>query len=33
MTTLKINAAIAYDFDGTLTPGYMQDHSFFQPWE
>ncbi len=21
--------AIAYDFDGTLTPGYMQDHSFF----
>ena len=29
MTTLKINAAIAYDFDGTLTPGYMQNHSFF----
>lgn len=25
----KINAAIAYDFDGTLAPGYMQDHSFF----
>lgn len=24
-----INAAIAYDFDGTLVPGYMQDHSFF----
>ena len=25
----KINVAIAYDFDGTLAPGYMQDHSFF----
>jgi len=24
-----INAAIAYDFDGTLVPGYMQNHSFF----
>ncbi len=21
--------ALAYDFDGTLAPGYMQDHSFF----
>lgn len=21
--------ALAYDFDGTLTPGYMQDHAFF----
>lgn len=27
--TKKINAAIAYDFDGTLVPGYMQNHSFF----
>lgn len=27
--TKLINAAIAYDFDGTLVPGYMQDHSFF----
>jgi hypothetical protein len=25
----RINAAIAYDFDGTLVPGYMQNHSFF----
>lgn len=25
----KMNAAIAYDFDGTLVPGYMQNHSFF----
>lgn len=24
-----VNAAIAYDFDGTLVPGYMQNHSFF----
>ena len=23
------NAAIAYDFDGTLVPGHMQNHSFF----
>jgi len=23
------HAAIAYDFDGTLVPGYMQNHSFF----
>ena len=29
MTKSQINAAIAYDFDGTLTPGCMQDHSFF----
>ncbi len=27
--TKMINAAIAYDFDGTLVPGYMQNHSFF----
>jgi 2-hydroxy-3-keto-5-methylthiopentenyl-1-phosphate phosphatase len=26
--TKKINAAIAYDFDGTLAPGNMQEHSF-----
>jgi len=24
-----INAAFAYDFDGTLVPGHMQNHSFF----
>lgn len=24
-----INAALAYDFDGTLVPGHMQNHSFF----
>ncbi len=29
----KINAAIAYDFDGTLVPGNMQDHSFFPALE
>lgn len=29
MTTALINAAIAYDFDGTLTSGHMQNHSFF----
>ena len=26
---MKIRMAIAYDFDGTLTPGYMQENSFF----
>lgn len=25
----KTTIAIAYDFDGTLAPGYMHDHSFF----
>lgn len=29
MARKLINAAIAYDFDGTLVPGYMQNHSFF----
>jgi len=29
MTTDIINVAIAYDFDGTLAPGNMHDHSFF----
>ncbi|KAA6405688.1 HAD family hydrolase [Candidatus Tokpelaia sp.] len=27
--TAPLNAAIAYDFDGTLIPGNMQDYSFF----
>jgi len=25
----QINAALSYDFDGTLIPGYMQEYSFF----
>jgi phosphoserine phosphatase len=28
MTLKTIPLAIAYDFDGTLAPGYMQDHRF-----
>ena len=28
MRRKKVKIAIAYDFDGTLAPGYMQHHAF-----